>query len=915
MAKKKIKDISKSEIKKILKSHEKWIESGERSGEKADFSYTDLNDANLNKANLYGAKLTGAQLKNADLRDAMLYKADLKGADLSNAKLNNANLDQSVLNNANLSGANLSKASFTAAKLRRANLSKANLKGASFFCAKFHGANLTDVQLQKAYLHNVNLFEANISGWNIQDVKCDCYYNDKDGDLRIPLKGDLKPGALKDIKNYADGQGQEVDIFLETTNKLDLKVPKAKREIIARGIKKIERIRYFWGAPDSPMSVILKLQVVNEIILSELLNKSYLKSDYKNYYPVALINNESSNVILTEQVLCLSIKDPDKVYIWTKKSKEWKLFTDSVDCFLKLEVTNLSKKTVGLVYREHDAKAKEYYDKKKYKKSIEHYLAAYEISESLDGIHIGGWFRAAARGKLCNMIGANYDELSQEELSQHYYFKAYKLGSFSGVLNWLEGQIDGDKFTEALSAFPGIEECLRNPENNTQYNNKYIYLYKCVILLHTKDYAGVKSCIKKYTKFAAHEDWQALLERIEKMYEDDSTDSVQDVIDQVKNKMNSVKKESKKTKKAVKPKLKEKVKLKEAKIVSEAEAREIIQHIKGTLELKVPKEKEQLIVENYLRIGSVGHFWGQGNFIYSTILRIQLINKDILEEILELDYVETYDYEEFMPIAIVDNHKSEDQEYGIVICLSLKDPNKVYIWEIEQSIDEWTFIADSIEDFTKLKLTYSDEKSPEHLCAEYNSSMRKYNNEREFDKAVECGLLVHDLTQSISGVHIYGFNDDSSRATLCNKIGILYCELNQRDLALPYYFESYELGDNHGILNWILAKILLGGYAEVLKMVTVVEKASEVGGYSINNIRFIHIYKCITYLCMEDYAAVKLCFKHGMSFDAEHDWFELLIHMELVYENESIPDAAQKYFDEAKSHFNRRKKIQIEYHQ
>lgn len=79
-----MRDISKDELKEILRKHTLWAESKE-GGEKA----------NLRGANLWGADLRGANLREADLRGANLRKANLWEADLREADLREANLDYS----------------------------------------------------------------------------------------------------------------------------------------------------------------------------------------------------------------------------------------------------------------------------------------------------------------------------------------------------------------------------------------------------------------------------------------------------------------------------------------------------------------------------------------------------------------------------------------------------------------------------------------------------------------------------------------------------------------------------------------------------------------------------------------------------------------------------------------------------
>ena len=69
--------MTREEIKKVLDSHQKWINE-EDGGERANLHEADLRDANL---------------READLREADLREADLRGADLNGADLRGANLD------------------------------------------------------------------------------------------------------------------------------------------------------------------------------------------------------------------------------------------------------------------------------------------------------------------------------------------------------------------------------------------------------------------------------------------------------------------------------------------------------------------------------------------------------------------------------------------------------------------------------------------------------------------------------------------------------------------------------------------------------------------------------------------------------------------------------------------------------
>ena len=87
-----MREITASELSKILKEHKKWIDTrwcdtDEEEGEKAD-----LSDANLSRVNLSRANLSFANLSDSDLFESNLSNADLFGANLSNTNLREANL-------------------------------------------------------------------------------------------------------------------------------------------------------------------------------------------------------------------------------------------------------------------------------------------------------------------------------------------------------------------------------------------------------------------------------------------------------------------------------------------------------------------------------------------------------------------------------------------------------------------------------------------------------------------------------------------------------------------------------------------------------------------------------------------------------------------------------------------------------
>ena len=100
-----MKTLTKRQLNKILKDHQRWLCSNGAKGERAyliniDLSQAYIRDLNLCEADLRDANLNGADLRGTDLRGAALRGADLCGADLRGAYLCGADL-----RDANLYGA------------------------------------------------------------------------------------------------------------------------------------------------------------------------------------------------------------------------------------------------------------------------------------------------------------------------------------------------------------------------------------------------------------------------------------------------------------------------------------------------------------------------------------------------------------------------------------------------------------------------------------------------------------------------------------------------------------------------------------------------------------------------------------------------------------------------------------------
>ena len=79
------KEVSETELKRVLAEHEKWLQTDGEEGVQAK-----LTGANLQRANLGGAYLQGANLTGANLQKANLSGADFQGANLRGAKLTEA---------------------------------------------------------------------------------------------------------------------------------------------------------------------------------------------------------------------------------------------------------------------------------------------------------------------------------------------------------------------------------------------------------------------------------------------------------------------------------------------------------------------------------------------------------------------------------------------------------------------------------------------------------------------------------------------------------------------------------------------------------------------------------------------------------------------------------------------------------
>ena len=139
--------ITETDLRRILKDHQTWLDTRTKEGKRADLAGATLVQAPLAAANLVGANLKEAELYMADLSASMLEYADLTGA-----RLFGANLRGAMLGDANLTGALLGDSDLRGAMLWKANLKEADLEGADLRRASLFGADVSGVDFYRAAL-------------------------------------------------------------------------------------------------------------------------------------------------------------------------------------------------------------------------------------------------------------------------------------------------------------------------------------------------------------------------------------------------------------------------------------------------------------------------------------------------------------------------------------------------------------------------------------------------------------------------------------------------------------------------------------------------------------------------------------------------------------------------------------------
>ena len=152
--------LTEEQINKTCKEHEKWLASGGKEGERADFQNADLKNARLNgvnleKANLDGARLNGAFLNSANLKEASLERADLRFVRAMNAAFDGASLKYVDFRGARLTSSTFKDARLASANFENARLGHANFAGATLWDANFAYASIGGCHFREAFIGGV----------------------------------------------------------------------------------------------------------------------------------------------------------------------------------------------------------------------------------------------------------------------------------------------------------------------------------------------------------------------------------------------------------------------------------------------------------------------------------------------------------------------------------------------------------------------------------------------------------------------------------------------------------------------------------------------------------------------------------------------------------------------------------------
>lgn len=196
-----VRPIDPDELARALQAHELYVETGQRSGQRANLDATDLAGKSfagmklwhirMRRADLAGADFTGADLRRAILIGATMQGGRIAAADLTRGRLSGINLTDadgvgaclaevdvefailanSDFRDADFRDADMSGVILDGANLSGANLRRANLRGASFQNTILSGADLRDARMGGAILKRTSLKEADLRGAYLRVAK------------------------------------------------------------------------------------------------------------------------------------------------------------------------------------------------------------------------------------------------------------------------------------------------------------------------------------------------------------------------------------------------------------------------------------------------------------------------------------------------------------------------------------------------------------------------------------------------------------------------------------------------------------------------------------------------------------------------------------------------------------------------
>lgn len=144
------------------------------SGEKVDFSYSDLNSTSIRNSNLKKAILRYAELSNTNFEGANLREADFSNAKLVNTVFTNANIEGANFRRATIegvvfSGVELKGTDFTNATIKNSDWSMQNLTEVRLDGAKFINCNLRHIKKRKLHIEGVEFVGCNLEKCNFED--------------------------------------------------------------------------------------------------------------------------------------------------------------------------------------------------------------------------------------------------------------------------------------------------------------------------------------------------------------------------------------------------------------------------------------------------------------------------------------------------------------------------------------------------------------------------------------------------------------------------------------------------------------------------------------------------------------------------------------------------------------------------